>query len=257
MRHNRRRYFIRFFHLLAFPFFFAVSLAGCAAEGEPVVEFTQSEEDAFQTLRENMVRWQLQGRDVVSTPVLSMMRQVPRHKFVPLKIANRAYGDYPLPIGKKQTISQPYIVGIMTQLLEPAPGDTVLEIGTGSGYQAAVLAGLVKEVYTIEIVEELGETAEKRLAEMKYDNVHVRVGDGYKGWPEHAPFDGIIVTAAPGHVPQPLKDQLKIGGRLVIPVGEEYQQLLVITRSEEGYEEKSVIPVRFVPMTGEAQRRKE
>jgi protein-L-isoaspartate(D-aspartate) O-methyltransferase len=258
MTRNRRRSYCRFFSIPVSLFLLSAPVAGCAEEEQTVAAaFTQSEEDVFKTLRERMVRWQLEGRDVVSTPVLSMMRQVPRHKFVPPEIAGSAYGDHPLPIGKGQTISQPYIVGIMTQLLDPRPGGTVLEIGTGSGYQAAVLAGLVKEVFTIEIVEELGESAEKRLAQLGYGNVHVRIGDGYQGWPEHAPFDGVIVTAAPGHVPQPLKDQLKIGGRLVIPVGEEYQQLLVITRTEDGFEEKSVFPVRFVPMTGEAQRRKE
>ena len=257
MTRRRRRFFIRFPRVPVFLLLLISPIAGCAAdEQSSAVEFTQSEEDAFQVLRERMVRWQLEGRAIVSTPVLSMMRQVPRHKFVPPEIANSAYEDHPLPIGKGQTISQPYIVGIMTQLLQPRPGDTVLEIGTGSGYQAAVLAGLVEEVYTIEIVKELGESAEKRLAELGYDNVRVRVGDGYKGWPERAPFDGIIVTAAPGHIPQPLKDQLKVGARLVIPVGDWYQNLLVITRTESGFDEKSVLGVRFVPMTGEAQRRK-
>ncbi len=258
MTRIRDRFFRRFPFYVFSLIFLTSSILGCAEEEKSAtVEFTQSQEGSFKVLRERMARRQLEARDIVSTPVLAMMRQVPRHKFVPAEIANSAYEDHPLPIGKDQTISQPYIVAIMTQLLDPKPGDKVLEIGTGSGYQAAVLSGLVKEVYTIEIVKELGETAKKRLAKLDYKNVHVRIGDGYKGWPEHAPFDGIIVTAAPGHVPKPLKEQLKVGGRLVIPVGEKYQNLLVITRGEEGFETKSVIPVRFVPMTGEAQKRKE
>jgi protein-L-isoaspartate(D-aspartate) O-methyltransferase len=204
--------------------------------------------------RHAMVERQLAGRDVTDTTVLDAMRTVPRHEFVPEPYRGRAYEDQPLPIGLNQTISQPYIVGIMTQLLDPQPGDTVLEIGTGSGYQAAVLAELVAHVYTIEIVEPLALRAESTLKAMEYTNVTVKAGDGYRGWPEHAPFDGIIVTAAPDHVPQPLIDQLADGGHLVIPVGETWQQLLVLTRRGEEVHREAVTPVRFVPMTGEAEK---
>jgi len=205
--------------------------------------------------RRTMVERQLTGRDVTDTTVLDAMRTVPRHEFVPEAYRGRAYDDQPLPIGLGQTISQPYIVGIMTQLLELQPGDTVLEIGTGSGYQAAVLAELVAHVYTIEIVEPLAARAESTLKALQYTNVTVMAGDGYRGWPEHAPFDGIIVTAAPDHVPQPLVDQLADGGHLVIPVGDTWQELLVLTREGEEVHRRAVTPVRFVPMTGEAEER--
>jgi protein-L-isoaspartate(D-aspartate) O-methyltransferase len=182
------------------------------------------------------------------------MRSVPRHLFVPEAVRDRAYGDHPLAIGGRQTISQPYIVAAMTELLAPEPGDVVLEIGTGSGYQAAVLAKLVKRVYSIEILPELAETAKRTLRENGFDNVEVIVGDGYRGLPEHAPFEGIIVTAAPGHVPPALVDQLAVGGRLVIPVGEWTQDLMLLEKTEQGVTRRSVLPVRFVPMTGEAQK---
>jgi protein-L-isoaspartate(D-aspartate) O-methyltransferase len=205
--------------------------------------------------RRAMVDRQLAGRDVTDSTVLDAMRTVPRHEFVPEAFRGRAYDDQPLPIGLGQTISQPYIVGLMTQLLHPQPGDTVLEIGTGSGYQAAVLAELVAHVYTIEIVEPLAERADSTLQALGYTNVSVKPGDGYRGWPEHAPFDGIIVTAAPDHVPQALVDQLADGGHLVIPVGDAWQELLVLTRQGDEVHRRSVTPVRFVPMTGEAQQR--
>jgi protein-L-isoaspartate(D-aspartate) O-methyltransferase len=195
------------------------------------------------------------SRGVRSEPVLAAMRKVPRHAFVPAAIASQAYEDRPLPIGHEQTISQPEIVAMMTELAAVGPGDRVLEIGTGSGYQAAVLAELGAEVYTIEIVEPLGWTAASTLAVLGYGRIKTRIGDGYKGWPEAAPFDAIVVTAAPPKVPEPLKRQLEPGGRLVVPVGERYQNLLVITRAaagQEGYTERSVAPVRFVPMVGEA-----
>jgi len=235
-----------------------IQLAGLSCGGQsgaPVVGSPAAEE-AFAAKREAMVRFQLAARDVDSTAVLAAMRTVPRHKFVPPDVAPEAYEDYPLPIGHGQTISQPYIVGIMTQLLQAKPGGKVLEVGTGSGYQAAVLAEMGCEVYTIEIIEDLADSAAKRLAELGYKTVHVRAGDGYQGWPQAAPFDGIIVTAAPDHVPQPLVDQLKTGARMVIPVGEYYQQLRVITRASQGLIDEAVLDVRFVPMTGEAQKRK-
>jgi protein-L-isoaspartate(D-aspartate) O-methyltransferase len=166
-----------------------------------------------------------------------------------------AYDDRPLPIGEGQTISQPYIVGLMTELASVRAGARVLEVGTGSGYQAAVLAEMGAEVYTIEIVEPLARTAARTLDAQGYTAVHVRTGDGYDGWPEAAPFDAVIVTAAPPQVPEPLRQQLKEGGRLVVPVGEGDQELQVITRSDGGFSERTVLPVRFVPMTGEAQKR--
>ena len=207
--------------------------------------------------REEMVRTQLQthvfGRSpVTNQAVLDAMRTVPRHRFVPDDMVANAYADSPLPIGHDQTISQPYIVATMTAAIEPKAGDRVLEIGTGSGYQAAVLAEIVADVYTIEIVEPLGERAAEVFEALGYENVHPRIGDGYKGWPEHAPFDAIVVTAAPDHVPQPLIDQLKPGGRMVIPVGPEgrIQQLLLITKKPNGeIEERTLESVRFVPFT--------
>lgn len=213
--------------------------------------------NSFDAERKRMVQQQLMGtgRDITNTRVLAVMGRVPRHEFVPVEFRHRAYEDGPLPIGYDQTISQPYIVAFMTQQLEPLPTDRVLEIGTGSGYQAAVLAELVKEVYTIEIVEPLAQRAEADLKRLGYTNVFVRAGDGYKGWPEAAPFDAIIVTCAPENVPQPLVEQLKDGGRMIIPVGPAGDQELVLLRKQgERLEKRAVLPVRFVPMTGETQR---
>lgn len=201
-----------------------------------------------------MVEEQIAGRGVENTAVLDALRQVPRHLFIPESVRDQAYEDYPLPIGEGQTISQPYIVALMTQLADLGPNDKVLEIGTGSGYQAAVLSRLAREVYSIEILEPLGRRAAGILRRLGYDNVHVRVGDGYGGWPEEAPFDAILVTAAaPDQVPRPLEEQLKVGGRMVIPVGKYFQDLVVLTRTPEGKVRRSVIPVRFVPMTGEIE----
>ena len=208
----------------------------------------------WQKLREDMVATQIAARGVRDERVLQAMRSVPRHAFVPAEVRDEAYDDHPLPIGEGQTISQPYIVGLMSELLEVGPGDRVLEIGTGSGYQAAVLAAIGCEVYSIEIRESLAATARERVGALGYARVHIRAGDGYAGWPEVAPFAGIIVTAAPERVPEPLLQQLEVGGRLVIPVGSFYQQLKVLTRTERGVEERDVIPVRFVPMTGEIER---
>jgi protein-L-isoaspartate(D-aspartate) O-methyltransferase len=194
-------------------------------------------------------------RGIRDARVIEAMREVPRHRFVPSSWQDQAYDDHPLPIGKGQTISQPYIVALMTEAARIDPGETVLEIGTGSGYGAAVASRLAKAVYTIEIIPELAASAGRLLAELGVANVHVRAGDGYRGWPEHAPFDAIIVTAAPDHVPKPLVDQLAVGGRLVIPVGrqEAVQVLKVITRTAAGVRDEDLLDVRFVPMTGEAR----
>ncbi len=209
------------------------------------------EEAFFRRLREEMVRTQIAERGIRNPRVLEAMRRVPRHLFVPEDLRHRAYEDTPLPIGEGQTISQPYMVAWMTELLEAGEGDRVLEIGTGSGYQAAVLCELVKEVYTIEKNLLLAREAEERLRSLGYANVRVRVGDGTLGWPEEAPFDGIIVTAGAPSVPQPLLEQLAEGGRLVIPVGSATMQMLTVVRKEDGAfrttEEGSCI---FVPLVG-------
>lgn len=199
-------------------------------------------------LREVMVRDQIEARGVRDPRVLAAMRRVPRERFVPRGERERAYEDQPLPIGHGQTISQPYMVAVMTELLRPEPGDRVLEIGTGSGYQAAVLAGLVGRVYTIEIVPELAAGAREVLSELGVENVEVFVGDGYRGLPDRAPFDGIVLTAAPRQVPQALVDQLAVGGRLVAPVGDFDQDLRVLERTAEGVTSETLFPVRFVPL---------
>jgi len=196
-----------------------------------------------------MVQQQLVVRGINNEGVLAAMAKVPREEFVPADQRVDAYEDGPLPIGYDQTISQPYIVAFMTQQLQPKPSDRVLEIGTGSGYQAAILAELVKEIYSVEIVEPLAKSAEATLARLGYTNIHIKAGDGYKGWPEEAPFDAIIVTCAPDKVPQPLVDQLKDGGRMVIPVGERFAQELYLLEKKNGQLKESVtLPVRFVPM---------
>jgi protein-L-isoaspartate(D-aspartate) O-methyltransferase len=204
-----------------------------------------------------MVKLQIESRGVKDPAVLAAMRSVPRHLFVPEDVREAAYHDTPLPIGESQTISQPYIVALMSELLEVGPGDKVLEIGTGSGYQAAVLAAMGVEVFTVEIREGLCHRAEVVLGENGYENAHVRCGDGYGGWPDEAPFAGVIVTAAPDRIPEPLIEQLAVGARMVIPLGDFYQQLMVIRKTDDGVEERSVIPVRFVPMTGQIERQGE
>lgn len=201
-----------------------------------------------------MVATQIRARGVLDLAVLGAMERVPRHAFVPAAYEDLAYADRPLPIGEGQTISQPFIVARMTEALAPRPGDRILEVGTGSGYQAAVLAEIVGEVFTIEIVESLGLTARRRLAALGYEKVHVRIGDGYRGWPEESPFDGILVTAAAPSVPQPLLEQLREGRRLVIPLGEGDQRLVVLTRTSTGVERREIEEVLFVPMTGEIRR---
>ena len=207
--------------------------------------------EAAEAARERMVLDQMVARDIKESRVLQAMRKVLRHELVPADVRARAYSDTPLPIGHGQTISQPYIVAFMTEQLAPKPSDRVLEIGTGSGYQAAVLSLLVKEVFSIEIVEPLAERATRDLQRLGFSNVKVRSGDGYKGWAEHAPFDAIIVTCAPDHVPQPLVEQLRDGGKMVIPVGGQHgvQELYVLRKQGGKMHQQSVLPVRFVPMT--------
>ena len=202
----------------------------------------------------HMVEKQIQRRGVKDPAVLAAMRVVKRHELVPVAYREKAYEDHPLPIGEDQTISQPYIVGLMSELLQAETGDKILEIGTGSGYQAAVLAEMGLEVFTIEIIESLAKRATEDLARIGYPEVRVKWGDGYQGWPEEAPFDRIIITAAPPQLPQPLIEQLKPGGRLVVPVGRGVQDLNVYTKNKNGKVSiKTIIPVRFVPMTGRAQ----
>ena len=235
----------------------APPLVGQAVAGEPA--HVRPEDPRFARMRARMVEEDLRGpgREIRDAKVLRAMGRIPRQEFVSEGLRIRAYADHPLPIGHDQTISQPYIVALMTQLAEPRAESRALDVGTGSGYQAAVLAEISKEVYSVEIVKPLAEEARKRLKDLGYKNVTVRHGDGYRGWPEKAPFDVIIVAAAPDHVPQPLVDQLAPGGKMVIPVGRFYQQLIVIERDEEGtVHQNPNIPVMFVPMTGEAQQRR-
>ncbi len=211
--------------------------------------------DDYTAARKRMVEEQIRARGIVQPEVLAAMEQVPRHLFVPEAVRDEAYEDHPLPIDYGQTISQPYIVALMTELLDLKATDKVLEIGTGSGYHSAVLARVAAEVYSIEIIEPLGLQARHTLHSLGYDNVHVKIGDGYGGWPEEAPFDAIILTAAPPRLPQPLVEQLKVGGRLVVPVGDFLQDLSVFTKTKDGLVRRKIAPVRFVPMTGEVQQK--
>lgn len=234
-------------------------LAGAAAQAltvPPPAMSAMSDDDACAEARRRMVE-QLRGREISDPAVLAAVAAVPRHLFVPAEERGKAYADQAVPIGSGQTISQPYIVALMTSLLELKPGARVLEVGTGSGYQAAVLSRLAVEVYTIEILRPLAERARRTLADLGYRNVHLRVGDGFQGWPEAAPFDAIVVTAAAPRIPQPLIDQLKPGGRMVIPVGGDYsvQQLLVLDKQADGRTlTRRTLPVRFVPLTRSAPR---
>lgn len=211
----------------------------------------QRSEKMYEKMRLSMVEDQIERRGVKDDRVLHAMREVPRHEFVPNHLKKYAYADEPLPIGEDQTISQPYIVAYMTEYLHLGEEDIVLEIGTGSGYQAAVLAEIADTVYTIEIVDVLAKRAEKTLERLGYENVLVKRGDGYAGWPEHAPYDAIIITAAPTKIPQPLLEQLKIGGFMILPLGDYSQELVLIEKNIKGFEQKTLLPVRFVPMTGE------
>lgn len=210
------------------------------------------EQDSYKQKREEMVRESIEGRGVKDKAVLKAMRTVKRHLFVPPDQAAYAYEDHPLPIGSGQTISQPYMVAYMTEVIKPTPQMKVLEVGTGNGYQAAVLAEIVKQVYTIEIIPELGQSAATRLKKLGYDNVQVKVGNGYHGWEEHAPYDAIVVTAAAEKVPPPLVEQLKDGGRMVIPIGPQFrtQSLLLIEKKNGKISTKKLMPVVFVPFTG-------
>jgi protein-L-isoaspartate(D-aspartate) O-methyltransferase len=224
-----------------------LAVIGCDATQTQVVDLAEK--------RQRMVKEQLMPRGIHEQRVLAAMAKVPREEFVPEHLRAASYADQPLPIGYDQTISQPFIVAFMTEQLRPQPHDRLLEIGTGSGYQAAILAELVADVYSIEIIEPLARTAEATLQRLGYKNVHVKVGDGYKGWPEHAPFDAVIVTCAPDHVPRALVDQLKEGGRMIIPVGGPGDQELYLLEKEKGeLRRRAVSPVRFVPMTGEARK---
>jgi protein-L-isoaspartate(D-aspartate) O-methyltransferase len=232
-----------------------LTFAGCNGPSAGAGKVTPPPSDDYAASRTRMVETQIVARGVRDPRVLAAMRKVPRHLFVDPAQRSQAYEDHPLPIPGNQTISQPYIVAIMTELLELQPKDRVLEIGTGTGYESAILGELVSEVYTIEIVPELARSAAERLKHLHYDNVVVREGDGYRGWPEHAPFDAIIVTAAPERIPQPLIEQLAPGGVMVIPVGGFFQELKVFRKSADGrVTEKDILPVRFVPMTGEIEK---
>jgi protein-L-isoaspartate(D-aspartate) O-methyltransferase len=227
----------------------AIAAGGCGQKPAPVSDLGVE--------RQRMVQQQLKARGINDGRVLAAMAQVAREEFVPPSSHTESYEDGPLQIGYGQTISQPYIVAFMTEQLQPTRNDRVLEVGTGSGYQAAILAELVAEVYTIEIIEPLAKSAEVTLQRLGYKNVHVKAGDGYKGWPEYAPFDAVTVTCAPDHVPQPLVDQLKEGGRMIIPVGGFGDQQLYLLEKKNGeLQRRAVLPVRFVPMTGEATKRK-
>jgi protein-L-isoaspartate(D-aspartate) O-methyltransferase len=228
------------------------TLRACEADKSDPIERGDDQARA----RAEMVATQIAARGVADPAVLAAMRKVPRHEFVPAGLAAMAYEDRPIQIGWGQTISQPYIVALMSELANVHAGARVLEVGTGSGYQAAVLAELGADVYTVEIVEPLAKLAAARLARLGYTSVHSRSGDGYRGWPEAAPFDAIVVAAAAPAVPEPLKQQMKIGGRLVLPVGTRDQALRVIVRMAYDWSERTVIPVAFVPMTGEVQKAK-
>ncbi len=223
-----------------------------------IANFSIPEDDnnVYTQRRWEMVETQIISRGIRDSKLIRAMLKIPRHKFVPENLRDIAYCDNPLPIGMEQTISQPYIVALMTELLKLNSGEKVLEVGTGSGYQTAILAEMGCDVYTIEILKPLSEKAQQILKSLGYQNIHYKIGDGYRGWPQFAPFDAIIVTAAPDHMPQPLIEQLKINGRMVIPVGTQYQELLLIKKTDKGTEMKTVTPVRFVPMTGEAQKSK-
>ena len=225
-------------------------LAGCGNGNQAM---SQPYDQARQVERDRMVDIQIVGRGITDQRVVAAMRRVPRHCFMPDNVSEDAYGDFPLSIGHKQTISQPFIVAYMTEALKLSPGEKVLEIGTGSGYQAAILAELGVQVFSIEIVEPLALYARENLSKSGYDHVRLRAGDGYQGWQDESPFHGIILTAAPDHIPTPLLEQLAVGGRLILPVGDSSQNLVLIRRTEKAYQRTELLSVRFVPMTGQAK----
>ena len=231
-----------------FALFVLSLLPACPEAREPAAGDLTEQRDA-------MVEQQIEARGISDPATLEAMRSVPRHEFLPLRLREEAYGDYPLPIGHGQTISQPYIVAFMTEAIRPQPGEKILEVGAGSGYQAAVLAQMGAEVYTMEIVAPLAEMARQTLDRLGYRSAQVKHGDGYRGWPEHAPYDAVVVTCAPDKIPPDLVEQLRDGGRMIIPVGGGMEQELILLRKHAGKVEKqSVLPVRFVPMTGEAEK---
>jgi protein-L-isoaspartate(D-aspartate) O-methyltransferase len=231
----------------------ALGLLGLAL----VLTARAQDDDSFRAARLRMVEVDIAREGISNKAVLDAMREVPRHRLVDPSLYGKAYFDQSLPIGHKQTISPPFIVAYMTQSIDPRPGDRVLEIGTGSGYQAAILSRIVKEVYTIEIVEPLGKQAAERLKELGYTNVHARIGDGYKGWPEAAPFDKILVTCSPEDVPRPLVEQLRDGGKMIIPLGQRHQQLFYLFEKRDGKLVKTkLIPTLFVPMTGQSEEQR-
>ena len=242
---------------LQFIWTFCLILLGISL-GVSRAQAQQPKQENFEILREQLIKNVLIPNGIKDPRVLKSVGSTPRHEFVPKKYAQEAYQDIAIPIGESQTISSPFIVSLMTQSLDPKPTDKVLEIGTGSGYQAAILSPLVKEVYTIEIVEELGQRTKQFLADMNYTNVHCLIGDGFKGWKEHAPFDKIIVTCSPEKVPEPLVEQLAEGGLMIVPVGERYQQMLFLMRKVDGKLEREALqPTLFVPMTGAAEDARE
>lgn len=236
----------------------AIFIAFVIGRPQISIDFASADERALRQLRHQMVAEEVAAAGVRDPRVLQSLRDTPRHEFVPDDQKQYAYYDMALPIGESQTISPPFVVAYMTEQLQPQPDDVVLEIGTGSGYQAAVLSPLVAEVYSIEIVEGLGRTARATLERLGYENVHTRIGDGYQGWPEKSPFDKIIVTCSPEHVPQALVDQLRDGGQIIIPVGERYQQTIYrLTKRGDALEREALLPTFFVPMTGTAESLRE
>ncbi len=257
-RRTQRAYILVFFLLLILFIILATQKIGNNKTESQIgrEEVKEVVIDEYVDARNRMMNSHLKGRDITDERVLEVMEKVPRHKFVSKNLVSGAYDDNPLPIGHGQTISQPYIVALMTQSLELDKEDRVLEIGTGSGYQAAVLAEIVEEVYTIEIIKELAESAEERLKNLGYENIKVKNGDGYFGWEENAKFDKIIITAAANHIPPPLLEQLKDGGELIIPLGStlRFQTLTLVTKKGDELETEFITGVRFVPMTGQAQK---
>jgi protein-L-isoaspartate(D-aspartate) O-methyltransferase len=235
-------------HILLLMCISVILILSCSSRQKSVPSSQNYQEQGWKQKAEQMVASQIISRGVTDNRVIDIMRITPRHLFVPEDAVDYAYNDSPLPIGYGQTISQPYIVALMTELLNLKGNEKVLEIGTGSGYQAAILSQLADSCFSIEVVRELAELSSGRLRDLGYDNVVVRWGDGYKGWPGHAPFDAIIITAAPEKIPEELINQLKTGGKMVVPVGTLYQNLLLIIKTNKGYQERNIIPVRFVPM---------